>query len=325
MYQEDDDSVASSFEEDQMEAFIDRCSICFDSEHDLCVESCRDQFCLECFTKYINETVKSSWGLSVTIIKCPVCSDPISKNEWSQYVPMSVVELYDKYNMPYRSYARTCLYCNLELIPCTRTTITSNQHYNNSICTYLNTIISSGPKHITDKEYLTITEWIGLFKQGIHEVRLVNVYKLFIKDIIQFEMHHYNTNQHSYQLSLLFLKAAIHPDVWKQLQLIHISFFPNMNCSNCQSSICLHCGYDSHQSLTCEDNMKHLVMNTNLNTFVGVAGLLGLICSTTTTTTTTTNSNQPLTDYTNIQTEIGVPDMNNIQQRIRPTRQITPT
>ncbi|KAG0777410.1 hypothetical protein G6F22_011889 [Rhizopus arrhizus] len=239
---------------------------------------------------------------------------------------MSVVELYDKYNMPYRSYARTCLYCNLELIPCTRTTITSNQHYNNSICTYLNTIISSGPKHITDKEYLTITEWIGLFKQGIHEVRLVNVYKLFIKDIIQFEMHHYNTNQHSYQLSLLFLKAAIHPDVWKQLQLIHISFFPNMNCSNCQSSICLHCGYDSHQSLTCEDNMKHLVMNTNLNTFVGVAGLLGLICSTTTTTTTTTtNSNQPLTDYTNIQTEIGVPDMNNIQQRIRPTRQITPT
>ncbi|KAG1539330.1 hypothetical protein G6F46_009034 [Rhizopus delemar] len=129
MYQDDDDSIASSFEEeDQMEIFIDRCSICFDAQHNLCVESCRDQFCLECFIKYIAQVVKSSWGLSVTTIKCPVCNEVISKQEWSRYVPRSIVELYDKYNAPYKSYTRACIHCEIEIVPCVHQPTVTNLH-----------------------------------------------------------------------------------------------------------------------------------------------------------------------------------------------------
>jgi predicted SprT family Zn-dependent metalloprotease len=102
-------------------------------------------------------------------------------------------------------------------------------------------MLSSCPKqeqHIADKDHKAIYDWIGLFsEQKINETKLMRVHKQLIKDIFQFErchITHYSTSKkyqhhYSYQISLLLLKAATHPDVWKQLQFNHISFFPNMN------------------------------------------------------------------------------------------------
>ncbi|CAO3662408.1 unnamed protein product [Rhizopus stolonifer] len=277
MYQDDEDSsVASSYEEDQMEAFIDRCSICFDSEHDLCVESCRDQFCIECFRKYIAQVVESSWGLSVTVIKCPVCNDVISKQEWCQYVPGAVVDLYDRYNEPFRSYTRTCGHCELEMTPCVYQHAHNNLYQQSGFFSdFLKTMLSSCPKeeqHIADKDHIAIYGWIKIFNRGMNEMNLLKTYKQLMKDIFQFEKCHitrYSTGQqyphpYSYQLSISFLKASTCPDEWKSLQFNHITLFPNMNCSNCQVSMCLHCGYDSHVSLSCEENMKHLIHNAEL-------------------------------------------------------------
>lgn len=55
MYESEDSSVASSSfgDQDEMEHFMNRCSICFDAQLDLCLEYCRDQYCLDCFQKYI--------------------------------------------------------------------------------------------------------------------------------------------------------------------------------------------------------------------------------------------------------------------------------
>lgn len=39
--------------EDEMQQWVERCSICFESKLDLCLDFCRDQFCLECFQKYV--------------------------------------------------------------------------------------------------------------------------------------------------------------------------------------------------------------------------------------------------------------------------------
>ncbi|KAG2206738.1 hypothetical protein INT47_003680 [Mucor saturninus] len=118
MFETEESSVASSFGEDDMDLFLDRCSICFDAQLDMCLEFCRDQYCVDCFQRYITEVVKSSWGLSVTPISCPVCNESIPKREWSQYVPQHIVDTYDKFNKPYRSYIRTCPHCETDIIPC---------------------------------------------------------------------------------------------------------------------------------------------------------------------------------------------------------------
>jgi hypothetical protein len=53
MYETEDSSVTSSSygDQDDMEHFMNRCSICFDAQLDLCLEYCKDQYCIECFQK----------------------------------------------------------------------------------------------------------------------------------------------------------------------------------------------------------------------------------------------------------------------------------
>ncbi|CAO3590137.1 unnamed protein product [Absidia cylindrospora] len=59
-----------------------------------------------------------SWGLGVTILKCPVCYERIPKDEWSRLVPKSVVDHYDRFNQPFRSFTRCCPRCEEEIKPC---------------------------------------------------------------------------------------------------------------------------------------------------------------------------------------------------------------
>ncbi|ORE10238.1 hypothetical protein BCV72DRAFT_30317 [Rhizopus microsporus var. microsporus] len=242
------------------------------------------------------------------------------------------------------------------------------------ICDILTTMISSCPKqdrHMNDKDHAVIYDWIQLFQQDMTETMLASVYKPMMKDLFKFEKHHithYSSSKqyqhhYSYQISLLFLKSALRPEIWKQFQFAHISFFPSMNCSVCHSSICLHCGYDAHASLTCDENMRKLIKNNKnlpnevkktivwtlqnsrqcpncsimINrdegcnkvdcSYCGYSfcwccrsswseGCGFYRCST------DKNSNQSMTGYDNsAQAEVGVPDMKNIQERIRLNRQ----
>jgi len=94
--------------------FQQRCSICFDAQLDFCLERCRDQFCRACFSRYVSECVKSSWGMALTKIKCPVCSDVLSRYEWAKYVPAETVSTYDRNNQPYKTLTRGCPKCGHE-------------------------------------------------------------------------------------------------------------------------------------------------------------------------------------------------------------------
>ncbi|KAG0271460.1 E3 ubiquitin-protein ligase arih2 [Linnemannia exigua] len=100
----------------EMEYYLQRCSICFDSRLDFCLEMCRDQFCRDCFQKYVKEVVSNSWGLDVTKIKCPVCQDPLPLTEWSKYVDQATLAQYQQYNQPYRSFSRFCNDCDNEVV-----------------------------------------------------------------------------------------------------------------------------------------------------------------------------------------------------------------
>ncbi|KAG0018131.1 E3 ubiquitin-protein ligase arih2 [Entomortierella chlamydospora] len=99
-----------------MEYWLQRCSICFDARLDFCLEFCRDQFCRDCFQRYVKEVVSNSWGLNVTKIKCPVCQDTIAQSEWTKYVDQLTLAQYNQYNQPYRSFSRFCNGCEHELV-----------------------------------------------------------------------------------------------------------------------------------------------------------------------------------------------------------------
>ncbi|KAF8937832.1 E3 ubiquitin-protein ligase arih2 [Haplosporangium gracile] len=110
----DDESEGDAMS-NEMEYYLQRCSICFDSRLDFCLELCRDQFCRDCFQKYVKEVVSNSWGLDVTKIKCPVCQDPLPLAEWSKYVDQETLAQYQQYNQPYRSFSRFCNGCDNEV------------------------------------------------------------------------------------------------------------------------------------------------------------------------------------------------------------------
>ncbi|CAO3576238.1 unnamed protein product [Absidia cylindrospora] len=64
-----------------------------------------------------------------------------------------------------------------------------------------------------------------------------------------------------YAISRHILLLDMKSETWKRLQFSHISFFPNVECTNtlCRANFCLQCGYDAHQGRTCEENMQQMI------------------------------------------------------------------
>ncbi|KAI9591998.1 hypothetical protein BDF19DRAFT_388894 [Syncephalis fuscata] len=113
--EEEEEEEEEAPDPDTMEYWQERCSICFDKKLEFCLQPCRDQFCFECFQRYIAEVVNNSWGLSVTEVKCPVCMNEVAQEEWKQYATEEVVSRYDEYNQPYRPFSRHCGDCSEEI------------------------------------------------------------------------------------------------------------------------------------------------------------------------------------------------------------------
>ncbi|KAI9146397.1 hypothetical protein BKA69DRAFT_1024265, partial [Paraphysoderma sedebokerense] len=84
---------------------------CFDNQLDFCLSNCRDQFCRQCFKRYVSDVVQNSWGINTVHVKCPVCQDHLSRYEWSRWVDPETIHVYDQYNRPFRSLTRHCHSC----------------------------------------------------------------------------------------------------------------------------------------------------------------------------------------------------------------------
>ncbi|GAA5796841.1 hypothetical protein HPULCUR_002219 [Helicostylum pulchrum] len=261
LFETEGSSEASSYaDHDEIESFVDRCSICFYEQLDLCLDGCKDQFCHGCFQRYIVDVVKSSWGLSVTPISCPVCTELIPKHEWSRYVPQSITDTYDKFNKPYRSYIRTCHHCETDLIPC----VYPNNKPNNSkvFCDLMENMLQTceeGEEHKNHTEHISVKRWLSINKrQDWSDTKLPTHYKQIMNNVITFESKHAKFPRFAYQISIEYLNLCENPEIWKQLQFAHIRLFRDMKCFNCKASICLHCGYDSHINTGCEENMRNI-------------------------------------------------------------------
>lgn len=91
-----------------MDYLLTRCSICYDRSLDFCLRSCRDQFCRPCFSRYAAERVKNSWGVSRLAVTCPVCSDPLTVDEWGRWVDPSILAQFTRSQVPYKRLTRYC-------------------------------------------------------------------------------------------------------------------------------------------------------------------------------------------------------------------------
>lgn len=52
MDEDNSDRESTEYPRDDMDYWLQRCSICFEAQLDLCLEYCRDQYCLDCFRRY---------------------------------------------------------------------------------------------------------------------------------------------------------------------------------------------------------------------------------------------------------------------------------
>jgi hypothetical protein len=88
-------------------------------------------------------------------------------------------------------------------------------------------------------------------------------------------------------ISTKILQLEMRPDTWRKLQFDHISFFSTINWYNrkhmhklwivalnlfffsisptCAQAFCLQCGESSHQNVSCEENMHHLISQYEMN------------------------------------------------------------
>ncbi|KAI9258680.1 hypothetical protein EDC94DRAFT_521505 [Helicostylum pulchrum] len=248
-----------------MQQWLERCSICFESKLDLCLDYCRDQFCLDCFQKYVSEVVNSSWGLSVTKIRCPVCRVFIPQSEWTKFVPKSVVDLYNKFNRPYRSFSRCCPHCETEVTPCDFSNSYLHFSLSKTIALLINqffikyTLQHSESSLLPDKIYQQYL--INIFdKSDWRNSTLPDIHQQLMTTLIQL-CQLIDQTVLANKISKTILQLEMRPDTWRKLQFHHISFFSNTNCPSCDKPFCLQCGHeDAHINLTCEENMKQLIM-----------------------------------------------------------------
>jgi hypothetical protein len=95
------------------------CSICFDRNCEFSLPNCQDQFCRECMRHFLAEVVRNAaWGLARVEIKCPVCSDELTREVWSRYADRQTLDLYDRHVNSSKIVTRYCGACGTSLPVC---------------------------------------------------------------------------------------------------------------------------------------------------------------------------------------------------------------
>lgn len=204
----------------------------------------------------MSEVVASSWGLNVTKIRCPVCRTYIPQTEWSKFVPASTVELYNKFNRPYRSFSRCCSHCQTEVMPCDFKRLDENrlntlQHHclfmfyanvcnmiseSKAISSMIKDFFCTAGRHASTLEHRLLmpnfsrqqywyrmfdrSEWRNSTLPDIH-YQLIQVLSRTSPIVDQTLVLK--------AISKKILQLEVRSDTWRKLQFDHISFFPSID------------------------------------------------------------------------------------------------
>ncbi|KAI8084554.1 uncharacterized protein BX664DRAFT_283184 [Halteromyces radiatus] len=238
--------------------WLQRCSICLEQTYSLCLESCRDQFCKDCFARYTEETVQASWGLGVTRIKCPVCQEVIPQAEWSRYVSKQVVDKYNAFNQPYRPFMRHCAACENEVIPCQspRQQGVSREmrlEYITDALSSLKDLMENNADWKEQLDQLTMFFQQTCQKKGstFRIGRVQDLYQKMIPSLARLVQQQQASYQYASLISKQLVAMEVIPEAWKQTQFWHVAHFPLETCDQCGLHLCLQCGEKAHVGMTC--------------------------------------------------------------------------
>ncbi|KAI7815911.1 hypothetical protein BC939DRAFT_404548 [Gamsiella multidivaricata] len=272
----------------EMEYYLQRCSICFDARLDFCLEYCRDQFCRDCFQRYVKEVVSNSWGLNVTKIKCPVCQDIISMSEWTKYVDKATLAQYNQYNQPYRSFSRFCNQCDHEMVVsqvnCALLTMPPRELMPlfDGILADLKLLLTLGGIELDDITPASSLSSPAKATSG-HASTTKSKQRPIIserdqkaRNIIQSRSTRPGVITRAESKRQVEIKKAIvhlskqlssmetRQEQWKELQFLHVRWLRWDRCTNCDHELCLQCGESSHHnSEDCFEHMRSLITETN--------------------------------------------------------------
>ncbi|KAJ1969592.1 hypothetical protein IWQ62_000520 [Dispira parvispora] len=263
-------SVAPSRTESQIwKTLLQKCSICFDAPLDICLHACGDQFCKSCFQTYVSIKVRDSWGLNVSDIKCPVCSVTLALEEWSQYVDSSTLELYHRYNQPFKALVRQCSTCSTDITvasqpsptPCTR--FEAKQVFENVLVELGNHLESDDPVYrnlwdtyeVLRQQVATlgnifwpncpintiVSKTVGAFYQ-LYDVKCCPTSPTAGDQSQEIS----TTIAFIHRATLQLTSMISDPEEWKTLQFRIIQQCPALYCSHCHHEYCFQCGENSH-------------------------------------------------------------------------------
>ncbi|KAF7728181.1 hypothetical protein EC973_006575 [Apophysomyces ossiformis] len=177
---------------------------------------------------------------------CPVCHDPIPLKEWSKFVPKSVVDHYNKFNQPYRSFSRCCPNCETEVSPCNyslrrphprcggQSLLTSPYSRPQLISKMVEELLDSCQKysHYDDSMHIAMLHLLPIFSnEEWTNDSLPELYQHAMSLIIQFETQHLGRliANNACMISKEMVYLDMSPETWKQIQFLHIAFFPNVD------------------------------------------------------------------------------------------------
>ena len=191
------------------------------------------------------------------IIKCPVCSDAIPYQIWSQLVDPEITQIYNQFNAPYRPMLRSCHSCGQSLqcaeapliLESERQVLASNLTLN--LETYVKEQNHTQAEFIQTAFQLDFD--IGLQKRSLNVKEL---HRKLIKELLELPRPDFMT------LALIssdLIRFETRPDVWQELQFEHVSYFPQVECPECAASLCFACGEAGHPGLDCLSFLKHQI------------------------------------------------------------------